>query len=165
MALEAPNRHQSLDGLLVDLFKRTVPMLVISHAVGEDIVGRAAIAVALEFVERLRRRMGGKEGKNADSYGNGPHERVPRLSSEIHLSFVNDDIGARISTPAIPTVVRSLPFPLTLQERRYSGRCSTHTWCQKRKNSRQVLACLCGPKHTFVRVTPLTFFERQHSPE
>jgi len=58
-------------------------MLVISHAVGEDIVGWAAIAVALELVERLRQGMGGKEGKNADSYDNAPHERFSSLDSEI----------------------------------------------------------------------------------
>jgi len=34
---EAPDRHQPPDALLVDLVKRTVAMLVISHAVGKDI--------------------------------------------------------------------------------------------------------------------------------
>src|SRR5262249_33671910 len=61
--------------LLVDLFERTLALLMIAHTVGEDVVGRAAVAVFLEVVERLRRGAGAEQQQNTRSRCEDLHER------------------------------------------------------------------------------------------
>src|SRR5262249_17734178 len=70
-----PNENQTLDGLLVDLFERAVALLVITHAIGEDVVGRAAVAVFLEIVEGLRRGPGAKKQQSTRGKYERLHER------------------------------------------------------------------------------------------
>src|SRR5262245_26398371 len=53
-----PDRYQPFDGLLVDLLERAVALLVIAHPIGQDVVGRATVAILLEIVESLRQRTG-----------------------------------------------------------------------------------------------------------
>src|SRR5262249_1523152 len=77
---EIPHRHQTFDGLLVDLFERAVAVLMIAHAVGEDVVGRATVAVFLEVVERLRRGAGAEQPQNTRSRGEDLHERRSLIS-------------------------------------------------------------------------------------
>ena len=71
---ETPDWHQPLDRLLVDLLERTVAVLVVSHAVGEDVVGRAAIAVLLEVIQCLRGGAGAQQEDNACCRCNGHHK-------------------------------------------------------------------------------------------
>src|SRR5437016_4222336 len=69
-----PHRNQTLDGLLVDLFERAIALLVIAHAIGEDVVGRAAVAVFFEVVEGLRPGARAKQQQNTRSRREGIHE-------------------------------------------------------------------------------------------
>src|SRR5262249_53924182 len=77
---EIPHRHQTLDGLLVDLFERTVALLMVAHTVGEDVVGRAAVAVFLEVVKRLRGGAGAEQQHNTRSRCEHLHERRSLIS-------------------------------------------------------------------------------------
>src|SRR5262249_30997852 len=42
---EIPHRHQTLYGLLIDLLERAIALLLIAHAIGENVISRAAVAV------------------------------------------------------------------------------------------------------------------------
>src|SRR5262249_36084893 len=61
---EAPHRHQTLDALLIDLLERAITLLVIAHAIGENVVSRAAVAVFLEVIKCLRRGAAAEEQQN-----------------------------------------------------------------------------------------------------
>src|SRR5258705_7762167 len=52
---EIPYWHQTLDRLLIDLLEGAIALLVIAHAIGENVVGRATVTVFLEVIECLRR--------------------------------------------------------------------------------------------------------------
>jgi hypothetical protein len=77
---ETPHRHQALDGLLVDLVERAVALLVIAHAIRENVVGRAAVAVFLKVVERLRGDASAEQHQNTRSRYEGLHERRSLIS-------------------------------------------------------------------------------------
>ena len=59
---QIPDRHQALEVRFVDLLERAIAVLLIAHAVGENVV--AVLAVVLQIVERLGRRRGGEEQQN-----------------------------------------------------------------------------------------------------
>src|SRR5262249_19697569 len=55
-------------------------LLMIAHTVGEDVVGRAAVAVFLEVVKRLRRGAGAEQQQNTRSRCEHLHERRSLIS-------------------------------------------------------------------------------------
>ena len=67
-------RLSRLDCLLIDLLERTVAVLVVSHAVGEDVVGRAAIAVPALGDPTSARRSWAQQEDNACCRCNGLHK-------------------------------------------------------------------------------------------
>src|SRR5262249_27167454 len=72
---QIPDRHQALDGLLVDLLERAVALLVVAHPIGQNVVGRAAVTVLLEIVERLRGGAGAEQKQDTRSRCEDLHER------------------------------------------------------------------------------------------
>ena len=102
---EIPDRHQPLDGLLVDLLERTVALLMVAHSVGENVVSRAAVAVLLEIVERLRGDAGAEQKQNGRGRCDGLHERRS-LISRIRSSRFNPACCAdnKASAPAVESL-------------------------------------------------------------
>ncbi len=71
---DAPDRDEALDRALVDLLEGTVALLVIAHAVGQHVVGAAAVAVAQQLLLRLSMGERAERGKQDRSCQEFPHK-------------------------------------------------------------------------------------------
>ena len=73
----APYRHQALDGIFVDLIELAETLLVIPHAIGQYIVGAAAVAVPGKLLLRLCLRASSQHGPQCHSHHDSFHNSSP----------------------------------------------------------------------------------------